>query len=151
MRSSLIARAASVIAAVLLMTACGGGSDDESASSSSAAAPSSAAESSSAAPQSDSEFCTEATKINERITTSLSQADSSSLSENLQTIADEVGVRAVEGHGRRVGREHPRHLGFQLRRPGHRARFGEAPPGAWVGRCVHRRRLTGATRTTLGR
>jgi hypothetical protein len=91
MRSSLIARGASLTAAVLLMTACGGSSDDESASSSSAAASSSAAESSSAAPESNSEFCTEAAQINERITNSLSQADSSNLSENLQTIADEIG------------------------------------------------------------
>ena len=92
MRSSLIARGLSVTAAVLLMTACGGGSDDESASSSSAAASSSAAESSSAAPESDSEFCTEATQINERITTSLSEADSASLSDNLQTISDEISA-----------------------------------------------------------
>jgi hypothetical protein len=92
MRSSLIARGVSVTAAVLLMTACSGGSDDESASSSSPAASSSAAETSSEAPASDSEFCTEATQINERITTSLSEADSASLSDNLQTISDEISA-----------------------------------------------------------
>jgi hypothetical protein len=99
MRPSRIARAVSATAAVLLLTACSGGSDDESASSTSSAASSSAAESSSEAPESsgeapasDSEFCTEATQINERISTSLSETDSDSLSQNLQTISDEIGA-----------------------------------------------------------
>jgi hypothetical protein len=92
MRSSLIVRGVSATAAVLLMTACGGSGDDDSAASSTSAASSSAAESSSAAPEADSEFCTEATQINERITTSLSEGDPSSLSDNLKTISDEIGA-----------------------------------------------------------
>jgi hypothetical protein len=91
MRSSLITRGVSATAAVLLMTACSGSSDDDSASSSTtSAASSSAAESSSEAPASDSEFCADAAQINERITTSLSETDSTSLSDNLETIADEI-------------------------------------------------------------
>src|SRR5690242_5962856 len=91
MRSSLIARGASVPVALLLMTACGGSSGDSAASSTSSAASSSAAESSSAAPAQDSQFCTEASQINERITNSLSSGDGASLSDNLKTIADEIG------------------------------------------------------------
>jgi hypothetical protein len=92
MRSSLIIRGMSATAAVLLMTACGGGSDEDSAASSTSAASSSAAESSSEAPASNSDFCTEATQINERITSSLTESDSDSLSKNLQTISDEIGA-----------------------------------------------------------
>jgi hypothetical protein len=93
MRSSLIIRGVSATAAVLLMTACGGSSDDNSASSStSSAASSSAAATSSAAPQSDSEFCTQAAQVNERITNSLSQSDSASLSDNLKTVSDEISA-----------------------------------------------------------
>ncbi len=83
----------SVTAAVLLLAACGGGGDDgDAASSSTSAASSSAAESSSEAPAADSEFCTEASEINERISTSLSESDSASLSGNLQTISDEISA-----------------------------------------------------------
>ena len=92
MRSSLIIRGMSATAAVLLMTACSGGSDDDSAASTSSAATSSAAESSSEAPEADSDFCTEAAQINERITSSLTESDSDSLSENLKTISDEIGA-----------------------------------------------------------
>jgi hypothetical protein len=92
MRSSLIIRGMSATAAVLLMTACSGGSDEDSAASSTSAASSSAAESSSEAPASDSDFCNEATQINERITSSLTESDSDSLSQNLQAISDEIGA-----------------------------------------------------------
>ena len=92
MRSSLIVRGVCTTAALLLATACGGGSDDDSASSTTSAASSSAAASSSEAPESDSEFCTQASQINERISSSLTGADSASLSENLQTISGEIGA-----------------------------------------------------------
>src|SRR5215207_4327113 len=93
MRSRLVARSVSATAAVLLMTACSGSSDDDgSASSTTSAASSSAAETSSEASESDSEFCTKAAQINERITTSLSESDSASLSDNLQTISDEISA-----------------------------------------------------------
>jgi hypothetical protein len=93
MRSSLIVRGVCTTAAALLVTACGGGSDgDDSASSTTSAASSSAAESSSDAPGSDSEFCTEASQINERISTSLTESDSASLSGNLQTISEEISA-----------------------------------------------------------
>ena len=92
MRSSLIARGACTTAALLLVAACGGSSEDDSASSTPSAASSSAAESSSEAPESDSEFCTQASQINERISSSLSESDSESLSENLQTISDEISA-----------------------------------------------------------
>jgi hypothetical protein len=93
MRWSSIARGVSVTAAVLLMSACGGSSDDDAASGTTSAASSSApAETSSEAPEADSEFCTEAAQINERITTSLSEADSASLSDNLTTISGEISA-----------------------------------------------------------
>ena len=92
MRSSLIVRGVCTTAALLLVGACSGGSEDDSASSTTSAAPSSAAESSSEAPESDSEFCTEARQINERITSSLTVSDGASLSGNLQTISDEIGA-----------------------------------------------------------
>jgi len=98
MRSSRTARGVCLTAAVLLLTACGG-DDDEAASSTTSAATStspaawsSGVESSSEAPQADSAFCTEASQINERITSSLSETDSDSLAESLQTISDEIGA-----------------------------------------------------------
>ena len=92
MRSNLLVRGVSATAAALLLTACGGSSDEEAASSSTPAASSSAAESSSAAPEANSEFCTEATQVNERITSSITESDSASLSSNLQTISDEISA-----------------------------------------------------------
>jgi hypothetical protein len=95
MRSSLLARGASVTAAVLLLTACGGGSEDEEAASTttaaSSSAPSSAPETSSEAPGSGSEFCTEAAGIPDRIGSSFANSnDPQQLSEDFQTAADEI-------------------------------------------------------------
>ncbi len=91
MRPSLLARAVSATAAVLLLTACGGGSDDDAASSTTSAAPSSAAESSSEAPEADSEFCTQAAAIQERVGSTLTgQSDPVAVQQALQQAATEV-------------------------------------------------------------
>ena len=91
MRSSLIARGVAATAAVLLMTACGGSSDDSASSTTTSAAPSSTAESSSEAPAADSEFCTQASQITDRITNSLSGGEGG-LSESLQQVSGEMSA-----------------------------------------------------------
>jgi hypothetical protein len=96
MRPSLIARGVSATAAVLLLSACGGGSDEEAASETTASSSSSApAETTSAAPEADSEFCTQAAGIDDRIGSSFTEAsDPQTLTENLQTAAREI--RTIE-------------------------------------------------------
>jgi hypothetical protein len=82
----------SVAAAAVLLTACGG--SDEGNSSSSASGETSSSASGSAA-SADSEFCTAAASIQERIASTLNeQSDPSSLPQTLQQAAEEV--RAVE-------------------------------------------------------
>jgi hypothetical protein len=78
----------SVVAAVVLLTACGGSDGNEAAPS---ASRSSAA---SSAPQADSEFCTEAASIQERIGATFDESDPSSLSQVLREGAAEI--RAIE-------------------------------------------------------
>jgi hypothetical protein len=90
MRRSLTAM--SVAAAVVLLTACSG-SDDASSSPTSRATTSGASETS--APAADSEFCTDAAAIQERVTTTFSdQSDLASLPQSMQETA--VAVREVE-------------------------------------------------------
>jgi hypothetical protein len=80
----------SVAAALVLLTACGG-SDDNSASSDTSEASPSASESSAA----DSEFCTEAASIQERIGSTMENSqDPAALPQALQEAATEI--RAIE-------------------------------------------------------
>ena len=78
----------SVAAAVVLLSACGGSDEDGSASGASESSPS-ASETAAAA---DSEFCTEAGAIQERVTASFTEADPSSLGQVLQE-----GVAEIRG------------------------------------------------------
>ena len=80
----------SVAAAVVLLSACGG-SDEGSSASSTTAAESSAAESGGS---SDSQFCTEAAAIQEKVTASFDEQDPASLGQVLQEGATEI--RAIE-------------------------------------------------------
>lgn len=80
-------------AAVVLLTACGGSGDDTSASeSTSSSSSSSAAETTeNTAPQADSEFCTSAAAIQERITASfLGESDPSSFGDLFAQVAQEI-------------------------------------------------------------
>jgi hypothetical protein len=80
-------------AASLLLTACGGSDDDNASAESSSETTSSASESS--ADAADSEFCTEAAGIQERVTSSFNaQTDPAALPQALQAAAEEV--RQVE-------------------------------------------------------
>jgi ABC-type transport system substrate-binding protein len=92
-RGGLVAAAAAV-----LLTACGGGSKDDTASSettSSSSSSSSASETTeNTAPQADSEFCTEAAAIQERVTASLTGQDQSDLGAIFQQAAQEI--RGIE-------------------------------------------------------
>jgi hypothetical protein len=84
-------------AAVVLLTACGGSDEAPSASETSSPSTSSSASETTenSAPQADSEFCTEAAAIQERISASfLGQTDQSNLGEIFQQASDEV--RALE-------------------------------------------------------
>jgi hypothetical protein len=83
-------------AAVVLLTACGGSGDDNTAAETSATSTSSASETpENTAPQADSEFCTEAAAIQERVSASFTSADDqANLSQIFQQAADEV--RAIE-------------------------------------------------------
>ena len=86
-------------AAVVLLTACGGSDEDSNASdstSSSSSSSSSASETTeNTAPQADSEFCTEAAAIQERIAASFTgQTDQSNLGELFPQISEEI--RAIE-------------------------------------------------------
>jgi hypothetical protein len=82
-----------VTAAAVLLTACGGSGDDEESSSGSGETTSSASESS--ADAADSEFCTEAAAIQERVGSTFNdQSDLANLPQALTEAADEV--RQVE-------------------------------------------------------
>ncbi|TFV92244.1 hypothetical protein E4P40_03325 [Blastococcus sp. CT_GayMR20] len=82
-----------VTAAAVLLTACGGSGDDEASSTSSAGETTSASESS--ADAADSEFCTEAAAIQERVGSTFDdQADPAGLPQALTQAAEEV--RQVE-------------------------------------------------------
>jgi hypothetical protein len=90
-------------AAVVLLSACGGSDEDGNASESSSSSTSSSSSSSSSAsettentaPQADSEFCTEAAAIQERIAASFTgQVDQSSLGQLFTQISEEI--RAIE-------------------------------------------------------
>lgn len=86
-------------AAVVLLTACGGSDEDSTASestSSSSSSSSSASETTeNSAPQADSEFCTEAAAIQERIAASFTgQTDQGSLGQLFTQISAEL--RAIE-------------------------------------------------------
>ena len=79
----------SVAAAVVLLSACGGSDEDSSAAGSSETSPSASETSAGSA---DSEFCTEAASIQERVGASFTEADPSSLGEVLQE-----GVTQIRG------------------------------------------------------
>jgi hypothetical protein len=90
-------------AAVVLLTACGGSDDDTTASESTSSSTSSSSSSSSSAsettensaPQADSEFCTEAAAIQERIAASFTgQTDQSDLGSLFTQISEEI--RSIE-------------------------------------------------------
>jgi hypothetical protein len=82
----------SVAAAFVLLTACGGSDDN---SDSSASSETSASETESEAPEADSEFCTEAASIEDRVSSTLNdQSDPTALPQALQQAADEI--RAIE-------------------------------------------------------
>lgn len=78
----------SVAAAVVLLTACGGSDSNDAASSPS----STSAESS--APQADSEFCTEAATIEERLGSTFDTQDPTALAQAVQEVAAEI--RAIQ-------------------------------------------------------
>ena len=79
-------------AAVVLLTACGGSDDDGNAAESSSSSTSSSAPETTenTAPQADSEFCTEAAAIQERVTASLTGPDQTNLGEIFQQASDEI-------------------------------------------------------------
>jgi hypothetical protein len=82
-------------AAVVLLTACGSGNDTTASESSSSSTSSAGETTENSAPQADSEFCTEAAAIQERITASFTSADEqSNLGEIFQQAAEEI--RAIE-------------------------------------------------------
>jgi hypothetical protein len=83
-----------VAAVVVLLSACSGSDEDSSAASSSSAAPSSSA-SESTGDSANSQFCTEAADIQERVGSTLTDpANSGSLGQVLQEGVDEI--RAIE-------------------------------------------------------
>lgn len=81
--------ALSVAAVVVLVSACGG-SDESSSSASESGETSAGATRSSAAPPADSEFCTKAGSIQQRVTASFTESDPADLGALLQQGADEV-------------------------------------------------------------
>ena len=92
---SLVRSGVAAAAAVVLLTACGGSDDDTTASETSSSSTSSASETTeNTAPQADSEFCTEAAAIQERVTASLSGPDQSDLGQIFQQASEEI--RAIE-------------------------------------------------------
>lgn len=78
--------------AALLLTGCGGGSKDDTASTeTTTSSSSSAAETTeNTAPQADSEFCTEAAAIQQRVTASLTGQDQSDLGDIFQQASEEI-------------------------------------------------------------
>ena len=82
----------SVAAALVLLSACGGSDEN---SDSSASSETSASETESEAPAADSEFCTEAASIEDRVSSTLNdQSDPAALPQALQQAADEI--RAID-------------------------------------------------------
>jgi hypothetical protein len=84
-------------AAVVLLTACGGSGDDTTASERTSSSSSSSASETTenSAPQANSEFCTQAAAVQERVAASFTgQTDQGSLGELFQQAADEI--RAIE-------------------------------------------------------
>jgi hypothetical protein len=82
-------------AAVVLLTACGGGDGDSTAaeSTSSSSTSSSASETTeNTAPQADSEFCTEAAAIQERVTASLTDPNTADLGQIFTQAAQEISA-----------------------------------------------------------
>ena len=138
----------SVAAAVVLLTACGGSDGEDSASSESSASTSSAAESSAAESggASDSEFCTEAADLQERISSTFTgQSDPNTLPTVLSAAADQIreleppaelaadwttfgdGIEQVAAAASAVDFNDPNAVaGFQQEIAGLQAGFGEA-------------------------
>jgi hypothetical protein len=81
-------------AAVVLLTACGGSDEDTTASeSTSSSSTSSASETpENTAPQADSEFCTDAAAIQERVTASLTDPNTTDLGQIFAQAAQEIGA-----------------------------------------------------------
>ena len=79
-------------AAVVLLTACGGSDEDSNASESTSSSSSSSASETTenTAPQADSEFCTEAAAIQERVTASLTSSDQTNLGEIFQQASEDI-------------------------------------------------------------
>ena len=79
-------------AAVVLLTACGGSDEDSNASESTSSSSSSSASvtTENTAPQADSEFCTEAAAIQERVTASLTSSDQTNLGEIFQQASEDI-------------------------------------------------------------
>lgn len=79
-------------AAVVLLTACGGSDEDTNASESTSSSSSSSASETTenTAPQADSEFCTEAAAIQERVTASLTSSDQTNLGEIFQQASEDI-------------------------------------------------------------
>ena len=79
-------------AAVVLLTACGGSDEDSNAAESTSSSSSSSASETTenTAPQADSEFCTEAAAIQERVTASLTGSDQSNLGEIFQQASEDI-------------------------------------------------------------
>ncbi len=129
-------------AAVVLLTACGGSDGDDSASESSATTSSSASETTeNSAPQADSEFCTEAAAIQERVAAGPDRARPEQPRRDLPAgVGGDPGDRAA---GRDRGRLEPvrrrhravrRDLADRLRGPGRlrpvAAQAGEVRPSS---------------------
>jgi len=79
-------------AAVALLTACGGSDEDSNATDSTSSSSSSSASETTenTAPQADSEFCTEAAAIQERVTASLTSSDQTNLGEIFQQASEDI-------------------------------------------------------------
>ena len=79
-------------AAVVLLTACGGSDEDTNASDSTSSSSSASASETpeNTAPQADSEFCTEAAAIQERVTASLTGSDQSNLGEIFEQASQDI-------------------------------------------------------------
>jgi hypothetical protein len=92
---SLVRTGLAAAAAVVLLTACGGSSDDSASSETTTRTTTSSSPSETSAPAADSEFCTEAAAIQERIAASFTgQTGEASLGDLFTQIAQEV--QAVE-------------------------------------------------------
>ena len=95
MRASLLTRCLSATAAVLLLVACGGGSEEDGAAPQTTAEASSPAAETGEAPEADSDFCTKAQGIAERMNTLFTDSsDPRAVSEKLRSLSEDF--RAVE-------------------------------------------------------